>query len=370
MDGLATTPSDLIFFTGTLPGSTPAAMLALSQWSGFIVHRLKAWIASRVDNPHLIYCWEWQKRGALHLHLSLWVENPEERREVYAGLRAAWIRLLLSVSDKSGCDLFARAGGRGTWRRCLDKVRARAEWVKKSVAAYLGKYMGKSCSPGDAPGRFFYPSRWWGSTMNLKRLEVAARSEAVFYFASERGALNFAEEINSLVLPSAEWHANYKTKVVRGIVYLLEGVSIPFLTAVIGLKQPKRRIMREKTVNDAYKELSLTLLAVAEQRPTWFKCFVSSYPQVSVLMDRARGKKRSDLDPNRLLIITYSVASALEQACRLHPVFNGQWLGEQLTKSSMESAISMQRVLMKRWDKEYMHVLEDAGFREVESDLL
>jgi hypothetical protein len=269
LDSKSHDPRDTIFFTATLPGSTRASMLALSQWSGHIVHRLKSWCNGVDPTYSAVYVWEWQKRGALHLHMALYVGNPSLRQVIFSGLKGQWISLLEQVSDMAGVDLFARAGGRGTWRGRFDKIKAEAEWVKRSVGAYLGKYMSKAVCPGEEASRYFYPSRWWGSTMNLKREERAARWEdehICLLSGDANGAYNqFAPMIELL----SGWSTSYRHKVSEGETTVGFGASVPILRKLFSQEISMHELEKNPSWLDAIGELERLLDAMEAKRPDW-----------------------------------------------------------------------------------------------------
>lgn len=184
---------EFVFLTGTLPGSTPESLRAIAEWSGYIVHALKDWVGYYVEERVDFYVWEWQKRGALHLHYAVHVPDAERRELVLSRFKAQWIRLLESVCEKSGVDVFARATG-GTWRHLTGAVKAVAQVVRKSVAGYLSKY----CSKGhDTAQAFYYPSRWWGcSRALLHKLEEMTVSFEIVGLTMRR-ALAMYEELLS-----------------------------------------------------------------------------------------------------------------------------------------------------------------------------
>ena len=157
----------MVFLTGTLPGGTDEAMRSLAEWSGYIVHRLKAWVNYRVDSKLDFYCWEWQKRGALHLHYMVVIEDEANRKYVLREFKAEWCRLLAKVGELSGTDLFLREDGY-SHRENLDNVQAYAQEVRSSCAAYMAKYVSKSGSK-DAPIGY-YPVRFWGVSRPLRNL--------------------------------------------------------------------------------------------------------------------------------------------------------------------------------------------------------
>lgn len=168
-------PEECIFLTGTLPGSTPAAFEAIAAYSGYIVNNLKAWVAKYVTAKLDFYCWEYQKRGALHLHYCVHVASRTDRDYIVGGFRDWWINTLHSVGERSSADLFRKNNSK-TWLSDLSKVRAVAEVCRKSPARYLAKYLSKSASPSRGASRSFTPSRWWGTSRPLKTLLTSLTS--------------------------------------------------------------------------------------------------------------------------------------------------------------------------------------------------
>lgn len=163
------TPEECVFLTGTLPGSTPAAFEAIAAYSGYIVNNLKAWIAKYVSAKLDFYCWEYQKRGALHLHYCVHVASRPDRDYIVGGFRDWWINTLHSIGERASVDMF-RKNNTKTWLSDPSKVRAVAEICRKSPARYLAKYLSKSATPSRGPARAFTPSRWWGTSRPLKAL--------------------------------------------------------------------------------------------------------------------------------------------------------------------------------------------------------
>lgn len=147
------------FLTGTLPGSTAGAVEALAAWSGWVVQTVKQWIRDTAGGARCFGVWEYQKRGALHLHLVVQAETEEEARLIRQKWKDRWIRILGSVGKRSGVDLFERACG-GSWASEKWRTRTDAQKVEKSVGCYLSKYLSKG---GDTTrgASVFPPSRWW-----------------------------------------------------------------------------------------------------------------------------------------------------------------------------------------------------------------
>ena len=165
-----------LFFTGTLPGSTPEALQTLARYTGFIVKSLYQWFARHAPTALVCHVWEWQDRGALHIHMVCASHNCEELWLIKCALRKQWIRLLQSVSVSEHVDLFGRIDGH-TWRETLRVVRARVERIEKTLRGYMSKYLGKGQAE-NSEQLLAYPSRWWGMTDKLRDL-IRARTTVI-----------------------------------------------------------------------------------------------------------------------------------------------------------------------------------------------
>lgn len=158
---------ECLFLTLTLPGSTKDAMEALARYSGMAVQRLKNWIGKRISNNMSIYTWELQKRGALHLHYVVWAPARRAGEYIASHLKEQWIRILDSICAASGVDLY-RKNAEFSWASNKAIVRVDAQWCKKSVAAYLSKYVSKEATGNvTRSGKGFGPSRWYGVSRPL-----------------------------------------------------------------------------------------------------------------------------------------------------------------------------------------------------------
>lgn len=182
---------NVVFLTGTLPGSTPEAIKALACWSGYVTNLLKTWVDYYAETEHSFYCWEFQRRGALHIHYAVAIDDDGNRQLVIERFKHQWIRILEQVCAKSGVDLFQRGFG-GTHRGNPSKVQAYAQTVRKSVAAYLAKY----CSKGhDTNNAFYCPSRWWGVSRALLKATKEATLTLVLDSLSARKALALFQDV-------------------------------------------------------------------------------------------------------------------------------------------------------------------------------
>jgi hypothetical protein len=369
LDSQAQHPQDVVFFTGTLPGSTPSALLALSQWSGYMIHRLKAWANHCGPGLMMVYCWEWQRRGALHLHLAAWYPSVAARKSMFDGLRQEWIRLLFAIGDKSGVDLFARSGGRGSWANCLEKVRARAEWVRKSVASYLGKYLGKSAAPGTEKRRFFYPSRWWGSTMNLKTIERRSRWRDEYYYSSQGRAMSAMESMAAVIESAADWSATYQTKVVRGAVFVALGVRDGFAKLISRNVNAMEKKSKVRTLEELVDEFHLALSYIRNLKPKWFRGFVNSYSNMDRVIKLLDSPGCEEITQDTREAMLFAAARALEQSAAFNECWGGQWLGPRLVTASLTASRQLQAAYMEMWQARYPVLVDDECIRRITSAL-
>lgn len=164
---------EVMFLTGTLPGGTFEAKLAIAAHSSWVVHQLKEWLKQFVVSAWSLYVWELQKRGALHIHYAVWVPDAGSRIRIWARFKGWWFDLMTRLSQRAGVDVFERAGGRGTWANSPDVVQADVQVCRKCPSAYISKYVskGKSKSHADVgPGDVGepWPVQWWGVSRPLQ----------------------------------------------------------------------------------------------------------------------------------------------------------------------------------------------------------
>lgn len=161
------------FLTGTIPGSTVDALMAVATWSGWLTSRLSQWLRDRFPGAVFFGVWEYQKRGALHMHLIVRCIDAIDIRRLMDMWKKRWCRLLDGVSTRAGVDVWARPDGT-TWDAARWKVRTDAQVVERSCGRYLAKYLSKSACKVRTENRF-PPSAWWFACRTLR--QNAARDE-------------------------------------------------------------------------------------------------------------------------------------------------------------------------------------------------
>jgi hypothetical protein len=363
IDGLAEKPGDVIFFTGTLPGSTPKSMLALSQWSGFLAHRLKAWMHDIDSEYKCLFVWEWQKRGALHMHAAVYVENIANRNRIYNEFKMQWIRLLESICERSGIDVFARGSGKGTWRGHYSKIRAEAEWVKKSVASYLGKYMSKAIGPGRDKSKFFYPSRWWGSTQNLKNLEKAARTEDEYLCSSTGQAESAYNEVAGLVELCSEWSTSYPHKVMAGRTLVACNASVPLVRKLFKRGLGMRELTENVGIVDCLAEFNALTWILHNEDSDWYAGVSNDYSVIGRYTQYAAGLEFREVErPDELILLAGSASHMLNAAATAGKRYRQKVLHPREILSIRSTHKRLMAAIDDYLEKSYSHSLSDVPY--------
>lgn len=265
---------DCLFLTLTLPGSTKEAMAALACYSAFSVHRLKAWINYHVPSKFDLYTWEWQKRGALHLHYVVWCPNRETGEYIKKNLKQQWIRILDAISEASKVDIYKKNSG-FSWASNKEATRVDAQWCKKSVAAYLSKYVSK-------PNKFQYshnqhnfcPSRWYGVSRPL----LAKLRELSFKVSLDslrsRDAWTMYEDCLSVLQSWGIKCYEYEHKVVNGrttVSYCNANEQDSIWTTIMNQICPTPDF--SLNIEQNMKRLARNGCILLKKHPTWLKEF-------------------------------------------------------------------------------------------------
>lgn len=169
-DAVDNTPSNYVFLTGTIPGGTHAAFMAMARESAYVTKALANWLRDTCPSKYWFYVWELQKRGALHIHYCIHAPNPAIRQRIISEWMDKWHSIIQKVGEKTACDMWIRADG-NYHREGHSVLQAYAQEVHKSVAAYLSGYCGgakdKHKDDGNSP---YYPKRWWGCSRESTKL--------------------------------------------------------------------------------------------------------------------------------------------------------------------------------------------------------
>lgn len=194
--------SSCVFLTGTLPGSTTEACAALAGWSGWAIQTVEQWLRDKCPNSVYFGVWEYQRRGALHIHLCVRTSSKLEADNIKALWKARWILILDGIAEKSGVDVYARKDG-GTWKWDKEEVRVDAQTVEKSVGNYLSKYLTKG-SVKKRMGCDFPPSSWSFVAKPLLAVVAQSRLEIEVSQVSQHTAIALFERIGGEVVSTVD----------------------------------------------------------------------------------------------------------------------------------------------------------------------
>lgn len=290
MDDYSDRPQEILFFTGTLPGSGPEQFEAMAKWSSWIVHRLKAWIAKRVEAKHDFYVWELQKRGALHLHYALHVPDQAARFEIRTQIKNEWIKLLQQVSEFTGIDVFRNTHRGFSHVDNLDMVQADCQEVEKSVAGYLGKYLSKG-SQGKSSTAVFHPCRWYGGSRPLRQYEESLRRKLTITFGAAGEWLSSIDVLKNIMSLVSDHSFFWDNKIVSGEGGVSYDVNQGTLEEMLQIHYGER--MSYASINaklrDKWRDLICYLQQIEQRNPKWIQtmcrkhCALSDWQNLQLL---------------------------------------------------------------------------------------
>lgn len=301
VDEVAASPGEILFFTGTLPGTGKKQFDAIARYSSYLVHRLKAWVARRVEAKYDFYCWELQKRGALHLHYAVYIPDEKARFEIRTEFKNEWIRLLDYVSRETGVDLYYNKERGFSHRENTQNVQADCQEVTKSLGAYLGKYLSKATNGTSRYGTFA-PCRWYGISRPLRQYEKSLRRSITLTFGNVRewlGALDVWRNISSLCRETGwEW----TNKVMPGFGGCDFGTKNETLDELLQLHFGER--MKYASVNakvrDKWRDLVRHIDYIEQVNPKWLHTMQRKHRSVGHWPDIKALSGTSLTDPSGL----------------------------------------------------------------------
>ena len=167
-------PSFCHVTTLTLPADTKEAFECIAAYSGYAVNRLFQPVRrDYADCNKWFFVWEYQKRGALHLHIAHYHPCKIIGTEIGQKLIETWHKILCDISDNSGIWLLSdRCKGDyelKPWYQHLSQP------MRKSVAGYFSKYAAKANQNEDNNyikkfSKMYPPSRFWGCSKQIKTI--------------------------------------------------------------------------------------------------------------------------------------------------------------------------------------------------------
>ena len=180
----------------TLPADHAAAFKALSSNTYFATNRIFSYLKKQyAGTVSWFYVWEYQKRGALHLHMALHHRCPMLLPTICSDIQKAWVRILVDIGERESCCMFTRKN----MRECVmpHKWNMHYDQIRKGVGAYFSKYAGKEESKQSWYCQKYPISRFWGSSKKIKKVISENSADAVWDF---QGNLEAAEKFHSELL--------------------------------------------------------------------------------------------------------------------------------------------------------------------------
>jgi len=190
--------------TLTLPANTNEAFTALAAYSGYVMNRLLQPIRRDYGNDCLwFYVFEYQKRGALHIHIALYHPDESEGLWIAAKMIEQWHKILIDIGQKADTDMFLdKRRDRSTIR---SKHQHHTQPISKAVGAYFSKYAGKEESKQNWYCQKYPVSRFWGSSKLIKQIIKDNSFEyKIDYFSDEKSQENMMEHIIENLLEKIE----------------------------------------------------------------------------------------------------------------------------------------------------------------------
>ena len=230
-----------IFVTGTLPTVSRKAFRVMAENTSYATDRLNREISRWMDGKKFarVLVWEYQKRGALHFHLviaarHLGDSNLEAMRRRFA---LVWYRVLESLQLSHGASMMRNSKGKDWSLRELMEIDLGEHFlnlqvVRKSVVAYLSKYLSESKKGKDKKQkqklrRMFWPIKSWATwnrvATKIRDLYVHEEQVGSFYGCNES---DFEKEcmdaIASLKLVEGTNVKTPRNKFVKGFYFLID----------------------------------------------------------------------------------------------------------------------------------------------------
>jgi len=160
--------------TLTLPANTRDSFECLAACSNFAVNRLFQLFRDKyTDTKNWFFVWEFQKRGALHLHICHYHPDTTEGQWIGTQLIESWHEVLCDISENSGICMFSRRDGKSCTIRGFHQHHTQP--MVKGCGRYFAKYAAKSAKTDENSyvrehAKTLSPTRWWGSSRPIKAL--------------------------------------------------------------------------------------------------------------------------------------------------------------------------------------------------------
>jgi len=227
--------------TLTLVGDTKEAFECLAANSGYTINRLFQVVRRKFGAcKNWFFVWEYQKRGALHLHICVWHKDKHISAKIGVYLVQQWYKILQDIQDKTCVDMFVRKDKKTYTPK--QKWQSRNEPMRKSAGGYFSKYASKASNKKERNHIYYLaskypPSRFWGSSQSVK---IIVKAEAFdFRFESHKSDYSekFYDGIRAIIAEfEIKCYNSYDWKFQKEF-HSNNGISVEIRTITEGFKQ-------------------------------------------------------------------------------------------------------------------------------------
>lgn len=215
IDHVASEPRFTHCVTLTLPANHEKAFTALAANSYYATNRLFQPIRRFYGDMCLwFYVWEYQGRGALHLHIAVY--HPDETEGLYISQKLInqWHKILCDIGEVSETDMFLRKDGKSSTIR--SKHQHHCQPMQKSLGAYFSKYAGKKESKQSWHCRKYPVSRFWGSSRTVKQVVKQLSFSQVWEYTREESLLRIKEIIYQILVSNdCNFQSSYHFDIIK-----------------------------------------------------------------------------------------------------------------------------------------------------------
>jgi hypothetical protein len=272
------------------------------------------------------YCWELQKRGALHLHYAVHCPDKSAAAAILVGFKAQWVRLLQAVSDRTGTNLFLNTETGQNWLEMPEAIQAKAERVEKSVGAYLGKYLSKSSRGTNAIGQFA-PCRWYGVSRPLRELEMSLRVTHEEFLLNKGKAISFAECVLHYAGLLSDVCYGWDNKFGDGKGGRAFGLVAAGLSTILSIVREGKMTTESPSLKvfNAYAALHECISYSKSTNPAWWAGFDRVHGKFGWLTAHLSQSHETIKSPSGLCAFQ-SLVWNLEESIRCNSIYNGFYL--------------------------------------------
>ena len=227
--------------TLTLVGDTKEAFECLAANSGYLINRLFQVVRRKFGAcKNWFFVWEYQKRGALHLHICVWHKDKHISAKMGVYLVQQWYKILQDIQDKTGVDMFVRRDKKTYTPK--QKWQSRNEPMRKSAGGYFSKYAAKASNKKERNHIYhlaskYPPSRFWGSSQSVKIIVKAEGLDFRFENSDPIYSEKFYNGIRAIIAEfEIESYNTYDWKYQKEF-YSNNKISVEVRTITEGFKQ-------------------------------------------------------------------------------------------------------------------------------------